>query len=90
MVGVWLLFALVLYHNRDCGTSRNALAMSRQSGVEPVVIEYPKMPPTREKLRKLIAAMCITSPSLLREKDTPYAEWGLADTKWTDDELLTP
>ena len=75
-------------HNPDCGTSRNTLAMIRQSGEEPEVIEYLKTPPSREKLIELIVAMRITPRKLLREKGTPYAELGLGDPKWTDDELL--
>jgi arsenate reductase len=77
-----------IYHNPECGTSRNTLAMIRQSGEEPEVIEYLKTPPSREKLVELIAAMGITPRDLLREKGTPYAQFGLGDPKWTDDELL--
>ncbi|TPQ40275.1 arsenate reductase (glutaredoxin) [Bradyrhizobium guangdongense] len=80
--------SVTIYHNPACGTSRNTLAMIRQSGVEPVVIEYLKTPPSREKLRELIAAMGITPRALLREKGTPYKDLGLGDPKWTDDELL--
>lgn len=79
---------ITIYHNRDCGTSRNTLAMIRQSGEEPEVIEYLKTPPPREKLVDLIAAMGITPRQLLREKGTPYAELGLGHPKWTDDELI--
>lgn len=79
---------ITIYHNPDCGTSRNTLAMIRQSGEEPEVIEYLKTPPSRERLLELIEAMCITARELLREKDTPYAELGLSDPKWTDDELI--
>ncbi len=80
--------SVTIYHNPDCGTSRNTLAMIRQSGVEPIVIEYLKTPPSREKLVELIAAMGIPVRALLREKGTPYKELGLDDPKWTDDELL--
>lgn len=80
--------SVTIYHNPDCGTSRNTLAMIRQSGVEPAIIEYLKTPPSRETLKQLIAAMGITVRALLREKGTPYKELGLADSKWTDDELL--
>jgi arsenate reductase len=80
--------SITIYHNPDCGTSRNTLAMIRQSGASPAVIEYLKNPPTREKLIELIAAMNISVRDLLREKGTPYAELGLADAKWTDDELI--
>ena len=79
---------ITIYHNPDCGTSRNTLAMIRQSGEEPEVIEYLKTPPSRERLVELIAAMGITPRDLLREKGTPYADLGLADPKWTDDELI--
>lgn len=79
---------IMIYHNPDCGTSRNTLAMIRQSGEEPEVIEYLKMPPSRERLVELIAAMALTPRELLREKGTPYAELGLGDPKWTDDELI--
>jgi len=80
--------AVTIYHNPGCGTSRNALAMIRQSGEEPIVIEYLKTPPTREQLKELIAAMAIPVRALLREKGTPYAELGLDDPKWSDDQLL--
>jgi arsenate reductase len=79
---------ITIYHNPACGTSRNTLAMIRQSGEEPVIIEYLKTPPTREKLKSLIAAMGITPRDLLREKGTPYAELGLADPTWTDEQLM--
>jgi arsenate reductase (glutaredoxin) len=80
--------SVTIYHNPDCGTSRDTLAMIRQSGVEPIIIEYVKTPPSREKLKKLIAAMDIPVRALLREKGTPYKELGLENPKWTDDELL--
>jgi arsenate reductase len=80
--------SVTIYHNPDCGTSRNTLAMIRQSGEEPEVIEYLKTPPSRERLVELIKAMGIPVRALLREKGTPYAELGLADPKWTDDELI--
>ena len=80
--------AVTIYHNPGCGTSRNTLAMIRQSGEEPIVIEYLKTPPTRERLKELIAAMAIPVRALLREKGTPYAELGLDDPKWSDDQLL--
>jgi arsenate reductase (glutaredoxin) len=79
---------VTIYHNPNCGTSRNVLAMIRQSGQEPVVIEYLKNPPTRQRLKELIAAMGISVRALLRDKGTPYAELGLADPQWTDDQLL--
>jgi arsenate reductase len=79
---------VTIYHNPGCGTSRNTLAMIRQSGEEPVVIEYLKTPPSRAKLAELIAAMGIPVRALLRQKGTPYAELGLGDPKWSDDELI--
>lgn len=79
---------ITIYHNPDCGTSRNTLAMIRQSCEEPVVIEYLKNPPSPERLMELIAAMGIPVRALLRDKDTPYHELGLDDPKWTDDELI--
>ncbi len=80
--------AVTIYHNPACGTSRNTLAMIRQSGEEPVVIEYLKTPPTRERLVELIAEMGISPRKLLRKKDTPYEELGLDDPKWSDDQLI--
>ncbi|MGX5733137.1 arsenate reductase (glutaredoxin) [Bosea thiooxidans] len=79
---------ITIYHNPDCGTSRNTLAMIRQSGEEPVVIEYLKTPPDRARLVALIEAMGIGARGLLREKGTPYAELGLGDAKWTDEKLV--
>jgi arsenate reductase len=80
--------SVTIYHNPDCGTSRNTLAMIRQSGVEPTIIEYLKTPPSRERLKELIAAMGIAIRALLREKGTPFRELGLGDPKWSDDELI--
>jgi len=79
---------VTIYHNPDCGTSRNTLAMIRQSGIEPTVIEYLKTPPSREKLKQLISAMGISARALLREKGTPYMELGLDDPKWSDENLI--
>src|ERR1700733_12214058 len=79
---------VTIYHNPSCGTSRNALEMIRQSGETPRIIEYLKTPPARARLIELIAAMGIPVRALLREKGTPYAELGLADPKWSDDELI--
>ncbi|MGX1791129.1 arsenate reductase (glutaredoxin) [Bosea sp. NPDC055332] len=79
---------ITIFHNPDCGTSRNTLAMIRQSGEEPVVVEYLKEPPSRARLVDLIAAMGIGARGLLREKGTPYAELGLGNAKWSDDELI--
>ena len=80
--------SVTIYHNPACGTSRNTLAMIRQSGEDPEVIEYVKNPPSRTRLIELIQAMGISARELLREKGTPYAELGLADPKWSDDELI--
>ncbi|CAM5475681.1 Arsenate reductase [Mycolicibacterium aubagnense] len=79
---------VVIYHNPDCGTSRNTLAMIRNAGVEPHVIEYLKTPPSREMLTRLIARMGISVRELLREKGTPYAELGLGDPALSDAQLL--
>jgi arsenate reductase len=79
---------VTIYHNPDCGTSRNALALIRNASVEPTVIEYLKNPPDRATLQSLISRMGIRVRELLREKGTPYAELGLAESHWTDDELV--
>jgi len=79
---------ITIYHNPECGTSRNALAMIRASGETPVVIEYLKNPPTREKLESLIDAMGISVRDLLRQKGTPYHELGLDQFSWGDEELV--
>jgi arsenate reductase len=80
--------SVTIYHNPACGTSRNTLAMIRQGGEEPDVIEYLKNPPSRARLVELIEAMTIPVRGLLREKGTPYAELGLADPKWSDNQLI--
>jgi arsenate reductase len=79
---------VTIYHNPSCGTSRNTLALLRHAGIEPEVVEYLKTPPTRQKLRELIAAMGIPVRALLRKKGTPYEELQLDDPKWTDEQLL--
>ena len=79
---------VTIYHNPACGTSRNTLAMIRQSGVEPEVIAYLENPPSRDKLVALIADMGIPVRGLLREKGTPYAELGLSNPDRTDGELI--
>nr|WP_295770341.1 arsenate reductase (glutaredoxin) [Rhodoferax sp.] len=79
---------ITIYHNPACGTSRNTLALIRNSGAEPEVIEYLKTPPSKERLQQLLQAMGIGARDLLREKGTPYAELGLADPRWTDAELI--
>jgi arsenate reductase len=80
--------SVTIYHNPDCGTSRNTLAMIRQSGAEPTVIEYLQTPPSRQRLKELISAMGISVQALLREKGTPYKELGLDDPKWTEEQLI--
>ena len=80
--------SVTIYHNPACGTSRNTLAMIRQSGQVPEVIEYLNNPPSRARLIQLIEAMGISVRALLREKGTPYDELGLADPKWSDDQLI--
>ncbi len=79
---------IVIYHNPECGTSRNALAMIRNAGIEPHVIEYLKTPPSRALLAGLIARAGIAPRALLREKGTPFAELGLADPALSDDALI--
>ena len=80
--------AIVIYHNPACGTSRNALAMIRQSGEEPEVIEYLKTPPARARLADLIRQMGISPRAALRQQGTAYAEPDVGNPKWTDDELI--
>jgi arsenate reductase len=80
--------AVTILHNPACGTSRNTLALIRNSGVEPTVIEYLKAPPSRERMQALIGAMGMPVRDLLRRKGTPYDALGLDGTQWTDDELL--
>jgi arsenate reductase (glutaredoxin) len=79
---------ITIYHNPKCGTSRNVLGLIRNSGEEPVIIEYLKQPPSREKIKDLVQRMGITVRDLLREKGTPFTALGLDDPKWTDDELI--
>ncbi|MBY6240102.1 arsenate reductase (glutaredoxin) [Methylosinus sp. Sm6] len=79
---------VIIYHNPDCGTSRNTLGLIRNAGIEPHVIEYLKSPPTRALLAQLIARMGISTRALLREKGAPYHELGLGDPTLTDEALL--
>lgn len=79
---------VTIYHNPACGTSRNTLALIRNAGVEPTVIEYLKTPPDRPTLIDLLRLMELRPRELLREKGTPYAEPGLAAEHWSDDELI--
>lgn len=79
---------VTIYHNPDCGTSRNTLAMIRNAGIEPTVIEYLKTPPVRDRLLRMIADAGLTVRQAIREKGTPYAELGLDNPALTDDQLL--
>ena len=79
---------VTIFHNPACGTSRNTLALIRHAGIEPRVVEYLKTPPSKEEVRQILAEMGITVRELLREKGTPYGELGLADPKWSDEQLL--
>ncbi|MBX4870860.1 arsenate reductase (glutaredoxin) [Rhizobium bangladeshense] len=79
---------VTIYHNPGCGTSRNTLAMIRNAGIEPDIIEYVKNPPSREELAKMIVDAGLTVRQAIREKDTPYAELGLDNPVLTDDQLL--
>lgn len=79
---------IVIYHNPDCGTSRNALALIRNSGVEPHVVEYLKSPPTRALLAEMIGRAGLRPRDLLREKGTPYGDLGLGDETLSDDALI--
>lgn len=79
---------ITIYHNPACGTSRNTLALIRNTGEVPHVVEYLKTPPDRATLQRLIAAMGTPARDVLRQKGTPYEELGLADAKWTDEQLI--
>jgi arsenate reductase len=79
---------VIIYHNPDCGTSRNTLALIRNAGVEPHVVEYLKTPPSRAMLKSLIKRMGVPLREVIREKGTPYVELGLSDSALTDDQLL--
>ena len=79
---------VTIYHNPACGTSRNTLALIRNTGVEPRIIEYLKTPPTKAELVVLLRLMGMRPRELLREKGTPYHQLGLDDAKWSDDEIL--
>lgn len=79
---------IIIYHNPDCGTSRNTLAMIRNAGIEPHVIEYLKTPPSRAMLSQLIERAGLTPRQVLREKGTPYAELGLGDEGLSDEALV--
>jgi arsenate reductase len=79
---------ITIFHNPDCGTSRNTLALIRHSGVEPSIVEYLRTPPSKARLKHLIDAMGMQVREVLRQKGTPYAELKLDDPNWSDDELL--
>jgi arsenate reductase len=79
---------VTIYHNPDCGTSRNTLALIRHGGIEPDVIDYLKSPPSRDRLKAMISDAGLTVREAIREKATPYVELGLADPALTDEELL--
>jgi len=79
---------VIIYHNPQCGTSRNTLGLIRNAGIEPHVIEYTKTPPTRLLLRQLIARMGVSVRDVIREKGTPFQELGLGDPSLSDDQLL--
>ncbi|GAK73176.1 arsenate reductase (glutaredoxin) [Agrobacterium rubi] len=79
---------VTIYHNPECGTSRNTLALIRHAGIEPDIIEYLKTPPSRAELAKMISDAGLTVRQAIREKGTPYADLGLGDPALTDDQLL--
>ena len=79
---------ITIYHNPKCGTSRNTLAMIRHLGLEPVVIEYLKTPPSRDVLRGLLASMGLSVRQILRQKGSPYDELDLGNPQWSDEQLL--
>lgn len=79
---------VTIYHNPACGTSRNTLALIRNAGIEPTVVEYLKNPPNRATLVDLLQRMQMRPRELLREKGTPYAQLGLAAEHWTDEQLI--
>ncbi len=79
---------VTIYHNPACGTSRNTLAMIRNAGIEPTVVEYLNTPPDRETLQAIIRAAGLTVRQAIREKGTPYAELGLGDPALTDDQMI--
>ncbi|HHS9925791.1 TPA: glutaredoxin-dependent arsenate reductase [Klebsiella quasipneumoniae subsp. similipneumoniae] len=80
--------SITIYHNPECGTSRNTLALIRNSGAEPTIIYYLETPPSRDELRQLIAALAIPVRALLRQNVEPYDALGLAEDRFTDDQLI--
>ena len=79
---------VTIFHNPSCGTSRNTLALIRHAGIQPRVVEYLKTPPSKDEIRRLLAEMGLSVRQVLREKGTPFGELGLADPKWSDEDLL--
>lgn len=79
---------MIIYHNPKCGTSRNTLALIRNAGIEPEIIEYLKTPPTKDELKHLIAATGKPVRDIMRQKEAQYTELQLDDTKWSDDDLI--
>jgi arsenate reductase len=79
---------VIIYHNPQCGTSRNTLGLIRNAGIEPHIIEYVKTPPTRLLLHQLIERMGVSVRDVIREKGTPYMELGLGDPSLSDDQLI--
>lgn len=79
---------ITIYHNPACGTSRNTLALIRNSGSEPTIVEYLNTPPSKQRLQQLLADMGIRPRELLREKGTPYLDLGLDEPRWADEELI--
>ncbi len=83
-----MMLTVTIYHNPQCSTSRNVLALIRQAGFEPEIIEYLKTPPDQTTLRQLIAAMQVPVRDIIRRRGTPYDELNLDDPSWTDDKLI--
>jgi arsenate reductase len=79
---------VIIFHNPNCGTSRNTLALIRNSGIEPEVVLYLETPPSKDQLKNLIIEMSISVREVLRQKGTPYEELDLGNAKWTDEELI--
>ncbi len=79
---------ITIYHNPACGTSRNTLALIRNSGAEPTVVDYLQAPPGRARLVELVAALGVPVRAVLRRKGTPYDELQLDDPAWSDDQLV--
>ena len=80
--------SVTIYHNPKCGTSRNTLELIRAAGIEPTIIEYLKFPPTRDNIKELAASMGMTPRDLLRSKEPIYAELGMGDPVWSEEQIL--